>query len=213
MREMTLEYWGVDLETSGVDLNKHVPIQVGIVAPNGEKFTSGIGGWQFDKEPSYNAPFGVVGYPIWDVEAQRVHGLEMEVINASPYNFQVAKAAAQFVSRESDVGWNAQRLMVGWNIASFDMQFINKHMPELGKQFSYRSVDLNALCFAITNQSGHLTYNKLRQHVDEVVLEELGYENKHDALWDAEAALAAFDYLSSLTDPDMTIYPDGSRYT
>lgn len=190
------EFWGLDLETSGTNPNLHAPIQVGLVAPTGKMFVSNIGGWKFRSAEEYY--FQQIT-PIWDEDAAAIHGITQDELIAAPYSFQIASSAASFVREQSKVD-KTNRIMVGWNVASFDLDFLRHHMVRLADVFAYRTVDLNALCFTISHQSEKHTFDTLKTQAMEAAVEAIGYEDRHDALWDAQAALVSFQYLSDITN-------------
>lgn len=192
------EFWGLDLETSGTTHERHVPIQLGLAAPNGEVFTSLIGGWRWmdDLEPGEPHVMGDDTW-LWDLRAYEVHGIEQEALLAAPSPYQVSAEAVKFIEEHSNV-WHGQRKVVGWNVASFDMPFVRKHLPAVSRLLSYQSADLNAICFAISEAHG-ISFKTLKGDSKDwarLQLEER-YEEAlwHDAGYDAIAGLHSFDYL------------------
>jgi len=194
------EFWGVDLETSGTSHERHVPIQLGIGAPNGDYASWLINGWQWADDCD-----GIVGETcwLWDLRAAEIHGLTKEQIDrhgSSPYD--VTLQAVEFIERNSKA-WHGERKVVGWNVGSFDMPYLRKHMYGVARKLSYQSADLNAVTFAISEAQG-ISSKHLKRQAQEAgaagayALTGLGVdEGLHDAGWDAVAALGAWDYLKS----------------
>lgn len=185
------EFWGLDLETSGTTHERHVPIQLGIAAPNGALFSSLIGGWKWDgQEPG-------VDHWLWDLRAQEVHGIEREQLEVAPLPHEVSAQAVSFIEEHSEA-WHGQRKLVGWNVASFDVPFVRKHLYAVSRVLSYQSADLNAVTFAISAAQG-ISYKTLKrrskEYAAELCAETFPEEMWHDAGYDALAALHSWDYL------------------
>lgn len=76
---------------------------------------------------------------------------------------------------------------VGWNVGSFDFQFVKHHQPEIFRRLHYQTCDLNALCFG----TGHS--KEYKKAVKRLAVSVLGDDYKaHDAGWDAAEAIASF---------------------
>ena len=190
------EFWGLDFETSGTTHEHHVPIQIGIASPRGRVYSSLIGGWQWgDTDWDTGRPYGHQ----WDERAYEVHGIERERLEDAPKPNLVAAEAISFIEQHSEA-WHGERKLVGWNVASFDMPFLRKHLNGVGRVLSYQSADLNAVCFAISEAHG-TSYKALKRASKEYAAEQLRDEWPeelwHDAGYDAAAALHSWHYLTS----------------
>lgn len=76
------------------------------------------------------------------------------------------------------------------------LQFITRWMPNLNRLLSYRSVDLNALVYAKagTNEGAYMGWKKeAKRYADDRVG---GDKLRHNALYDAKAALFEFEFLA-----------------
>ena len=93
---------------------------------------------------------------------------------------------------------NGNRKLVGWNVGSFDVPFVRKHLPGVASVLSYQSADLNAACFIISEAQG-ISYKGLKarakEYAAEMALKDGLDEAWHDAGYDALASLYAWEYL------------------
>lgn len=185
------EYWGLDLETSGTTHEDHVPIQLGLTSPTGETWTWLIGGWDWADEQH-----GGAGW-LWDEESALVHNISKTSLAAAYWAEDVDLLAKQCVIDNSNT-WKGQRKPVGWNVGSFDMPFVRKHLPTLASQLSYQSTDLNAAAFLIADAQSEsvVTIKAEAKNYAEALMTMRGWEPSwHDAGYDSAAALLSWDYL------------------
>jgi len=193
------QFWGLDFETSGTSHERHVPIQLGIAAPDGSLYSSLIGGWAWADEMDLGYPVPGENCWLWDLRAYEVHGIDRERLETAPDTAQVAASALDFVEGYRPEVWHGQRKLVGWNVASFDVPFLRKHFSGLARKLSYQSVDLNAVCFAISRAHG-ISFTEVKARSKEYAAEQMADlfpdEMWHDAGYDALAALHSFDYLT-----------------
>ena len=171
---------GLDFECSGSSHDKHVPIQLGLVAENA-CYKSNIGGWDWNKHE-------------WDGAAYNVHHISKADLKDDPPVSIVDGDMAYWL-------WNVTRgyqrmnvVPVGWNVGSYDMPYITKWMPLLRSLLSYRSVDLNALVFMLDGHSGK-SWKDWKRAAKQYANEFIDETTRHDALTDAKAALFEFGFL------------------
>jgi len=181
-----IEFWGVDLETSGTTTS-HVPIQLEICSPSGETRSWLIKGWAWDVWE-------------WDEDAAEVHGITKERIeDEGKYAYDVADEAARFTNAYSGT-YYARRKPTGWNVAAFDMPYMNRHLSTFAKSLSYQGVDLAAVTFAMgaafgTDPQGVKEDAKAHAKAE---LTRLGVTTAaHDAGYDAAEAVLVWQYLTS----------------
>jgi DNA polymerase III epsilon subunit-like protein len=187
---MAIRYIGLDFETSGTDpWGDAVPIQIGIATwasssdrPFDTHFEALIGKWVWGVDAT------------WDEESFAIHGITQDELAKARFVWQVdILAAASLI--EAGLGSRMWNVMVGWNVAGFDRQFITRWMPNLNRLFSYRTVDLNALVFARAG-TDEQAYKKLKEASKVYAAERMGgITDWHDALYDAQAALHSFEFL------------------
>ena len=84
--------------------------------------------------------------------------------------------------------------MVGFNVAGFDMPYVKQYMPTLMSLFTRRSVDLNAVCYSMS-EYGKASYDRIKRDAKRHAAEQIGGDSWHNAEFDALAALYAFKYL------------------
>ena len=216
MRDDKLRFIGLDLETSGTSHKRSAPIEVGIALDTGQVYESLIGGWHWLSE----------GYPdrMLDMEAERregmrfyewtdgayqIHGIERDEVDAAPHKTDIDGEATAWLKRNLPGQEPKGIIAVGWNVAAFDFPFVRQHLPRLSESMSYRSVDLNAIVFAIT-QAGLIgpggepwDYYGLKSHAKGMAAEAVrdqGYSDEawHEAGYDALAGLYAFFILQEV---------------
>lgn len=195
-----MNYIGLDFETSGLQPALHVPIQIGI--SDGEhNFSSLIGGWNWRHQP-WTDDFEGRPMAVWSYDSEDVHHIQIDDLLFAPSVELVDGFAAKWVSEH--FGDNPRKnIAVGWNVASFDFQFLRKWMPETAKLFSYRSVDLNALVFGLVEAPGsEWSYDALKAHANDRAEHMLYYDHGlapafHNAGYDARAAVAGFEVLTN----------------
>lgn len=198
------EFWGLDLETSGTSHERHVPIQLGLTAPNLETASWYINGWHWSEDCTYaDHPVeacepGVDSW-LWDQRAFEVHGITKEKLEAEGQSiYEVTVEAIKFIEEHSEV-WHGQRKLVGWNVGSFDVPFVRRHLPGVARVLSYQSADLNAITFAIAEAQGtsysQLQYDAKTYAFDKAAHAEGVTKAWHDAGFDALCSLHAFNYL------------------
>lgn len=183
-----VEYWGCDLETSGLDPATAVPIQIGLYKATSQVgFSTFVGGWDWREHE-------------WSADSYNVHGIKQRGLKSAPDATFAQKLAVGHIGRHSDVA-SRHRIAVGWNVAGFDMWFIDRHLPELRSQLSYRTVDLNAVCFALSDAL-HVSSKAMKRSAKtyaEQRLEEQGFRPQwHSALYDARAATLSYEYLVNM---------------
>jgi DNA polymerase III epsilon subunit-like protein len=193
-RDSSAEFWGLDLETSGTTHERHAPIQLGLSAPTGEVKSWLINAWAWDGKVAGEDHW------LWDERAFEVHGITKERLQEEGSSIpRVTLEAVSFIEAHSDV-WHGSRKLVGWNVGSFDVPFVRKHLPGVASVLSYQSADLNAVCFAIS-EAQQLSYSDLKAEAKAYAAEkcfDAGLkESWHDAGYDALASLYAWDYLVS----------------
>lgn len=184
---------GLDFESSGANpWGESAPIQIGmnVWASSTEKpfdssFRSFIGGWDFRNEWE------------WNEEAFGVHGIPQDRLEKAPRIHEVDVRAATWMY-DNDMGtrrmWN---VIVGWNVGGFDRQFVTRHMPNLNRLLSYRTLDLNAVVFSLAGGS-ELKFKKIKGAAKEYADNRIGECMRHDALTDARAALYEYEFLQDL---------------
>lgn len=169
---------GLDLETTGSDIDAGaVPIQLGVAY--GDEYAS----WYVNPRQCDNKY-------VWSDEAEKVHGISRDDAEKNGEHPLVVSARAVVWLAERDVlrGARMDRWPLGWNVGSFDMPFVRRYMPPLADWFSYRSMDLNAVCEFATVAHGEQfsTLKKKAKQAAELADARAAW---HDAGFDALAAL------------------------
>lgn len=147
MEEEHVVYVGLDIETTGLDVNRHGILQLGIYG--------GDSIWSVSQDVLCH---GVE----WDAEAEAVHGIsESTAVRYFP---------SADMADENTVFWLSEAIAkkfpdhaekkvvlypVGFNVTAFDMPFVRKFLPGTASLFHpYRGVDLNSVIMAYSEQRG-----------------------------------------------------------
>jgi DNA polymerase III epsilon subunit-like protein len=169
---------GLDIETTGTNYNAgHRLIQIGIAFKDGTKLKE-------DVQP--------VGKLTIDPEALDVNGFTLQRIAKARRSDEVDRRLSEQLA---DLGWTEGSLTpVGWNVGDFDLGFIRHELPLTAEFFSYRVVDLTGIAILHELRTGQ-NFRKLKARLAEEAVEILGRDERHDALYDAEAALLVLNSL------------------
>lgn len=179
---MTYMYVGLDgeMSSSELDLGGRL-LQIGLALPNGASYSAMIN----------------PGEMLWDEEAVAVPGISRSDLPSYVNSEEVDKSAYAFLRIQgARPNRRAKTVPVGWNVGAFDMPFVRKTLPMTYSLFSRRTVDLNALCFVLDGKD-NLNFESWKKRSKEYAIEKIGYENAHDAGWDAKMSLYCFEYLSN----------------
>lgn len=172
-------FLGLDVETTGTDARRHGLVQVGAYSEEENLlFVS-------DVNP---------GYVDADPEAMKIHGLSFERIQSAPSTREVDERLARWLKERCP---NPARLhAVGFNVASFDLVFLRKFLPRSWSRLSYRTLDLNALLFALRLSGQSLDKQAVKCEAQRRVARRVpGAPRWHDAGYDAMAATFVLDIL------------------
>jgi len=181
-----VKYIGLDFETSGTDpWGDAVPIQIGIASHSLDAdYDSLIGGWDWNEIT-------------WSEESEKIHGITKDRLASADPVWKVDILAAARLIEYGDLRSRMFNVAVGWNVAGFDRQFVTRWMPNLNRLLSYRTVDLNALVFALVQSERE--YADVKRASKEYAAEKISDGGDwHDAYFDAIAALYSFEYLRGL---------------
>lgn len=180
-----MTYIGIDIETTGLNpAQGHRLIQIGLY----------MGGQMAFKIVKDVLPIGSMTI---DQSALNVNGFNLARIGAGTPNDEIDydlynQLHGIYKFNEGDI------IAVGWNVGSFDMDFIKKEMPKFATLFSHRCCDLSGAAMLISDALGWGNWRDLKAHVQSEVEKEMagGAPSKwHDAGWDAEAAYKAMPIL------------------
>jgi len=184
---MSYLYLGLDGEMSSSELSEGGKlIQIGISTAEGvnRSYTMNPGECQ------------------WTEQAAAVHGLSLEflqscpspaVIDADLYKFLIALGA--------DTKRRGKTIPVGFNVGAFDMPFVKDSLPKSFSLFSRRTVDLNALCFALDYKEDNgmpMKAETWKKRAKAYAIEKIGTENQHDAGWDSLMHIYCYEFLRKI---------------
>lgn len=179
---MSFLYVGLDGEMSSSDLDRGGRLlQIGLALTNGASYSAMIN----------------PGEMLWDEEAVAVPGISRSDLPSDVNSNEVDMNAYGFmISQGTNPKRRTKTVPVGWNVGAFDMPFVRETLPMTYSLFSRRTVDLNALCFALDGAK-NLNFESWKKRSKEYAIEKIGYEDAHDAGWDAKMSLHCFEYLSN----------------
>lgn len=189
LAECEMRFFGVDVETSAIDLEDEAAlIQIGIATR----------GTVNADDMAFTGSYVNPGDMYWDEESAAVHKISRETVNEAPEPAAVDEQMKRWLidagAHESARG---QNIPVGWNVSGFDMPFIRRYLPYTYWMFSRRTVDLNALCFALDGKFDK-NWEQWKGSAKDYATEKFIVNNEfrpHDARWDAVTSLLAFEYL------------------
>lgn len=173
---MNNEIISLDLETSGVDIEKGVTIlSIGMV-----HLATGA---EFYREAKHDLL-------VVEPRASRVHQLDMNSLDIGEKETlaSIDLLARLWLGDVTKVEKQHRLISLGWNVAGFDMPFVRKFLPKTASQFSYRSIDLNAVLFAEDVVRGRALLETKRMYK-----KLFPNANAHNALADAKAAAHVFE--------------------
>jgi oligoribonuclease (3'-5' exoribonuclease) len=159
---------GLDIETTGLDPDRHGTIQIGISFGTCETFSRDLNPGDCEVDSS----------------ALDVNNFTIERITNAPTSELVDEALSNmFIQR----GYTKGSLTpVGWNVGGFDIPFIKNDLPLTSNFFSHRVFDLTGICMLSAGDG----WRQHKNYWHEKVAEILGGESQwHDAGYDAKAAL------------------------
>lgn len=186
---------GLDFETSAGDTKILAPIQIGITYQD-QDYEAIIGNWKFDDSQAVR----------WSEGAAKIHNIPRDVCEGLDpaqklFNVDVYSSAWLLPLVESTPRMN--RVLVGWNVGSFDRRIVADWFPVLNQVLSYRTLDLNTVCY-FTADLLNGSYEAIKKTVKAKAAEALGEEKWHDALFDAKAGLLTYQYLLEMADLDVS---------
>jgi hypothetical protein len=181
---------GVDGEMTGTELKEnHKLCQIGIAFSHHITFESDIG-------------WGPSAY-VADPKALEVNKFTINRIETGANQIIVDKLLQAFLIGNGGSLEKRILIPVGFNVGRFDMPFIEDALPKSAALFSRRSIDLNAICFAmhktIYAHGGYPKWSgwkKLAKTYGKNKIEELQIKgSEHNALYDAILAIFCLEFL------------------
>ena len=165
----------LDLETSGINPEKHSILSIGMVV-------------SYKKLDDYQSFYREIKYDELTImpKSMEINGIDLINQDGRISISNADDAAMNFLSKHYKQ--NIPIMPIGLNIGWFDLQFISRQMPKLANRLGYRSVDLNSILYMLAEKhsrdfkaykkeqsdKAHETMHKLALGVD-----------KHNALYDA----------------------------
>ena len=142
---MSNRFFGVDGEmTTGDQETGGRLIQIGITADVDSQ------GNPLEGSVAYSAFFNPGCDFAWSDRAEAVHGFtKSQVKSARPASEVDDELVEWLLANGADPSYRGNIIPVGFNIGAFDMPHIKQVLPKTYARFSRRTVDLNALAYAL----------------------------------------------------------------
>jgi len=135
----------------------------------------------------------------WSERAFEVHGITLESLQSAPLPDEVDSQVYDWlIAIGADTNNRGKTIPVGFNVGAFDMPFVKDSLPKTYSLFSRRTVDLNALCFALDYKEENgmpVKAETWKKKAKDYAIEKIGMENQHDAGWDSLMHIYCFEYL------------------
>jgi len=172
---------GLDIETSSSDINYGEILQLGVSYKINEEYYTNEYNLFFDKSIWHDKN--------WSKESENVHKITKKSLTKNKETYDSVQRKIINLLNNS-FGEESIIVPVGFNVGSFDLQFIKSKMPILYSRLSYRVIDLNSLFLykSLSNYDyNEFIENKKNTKLD--IIESLSENNEHNASYDAKLAL------------------------
>jgi hypothetical protein len=138
----------------------------------------------------------------WSERAFEVHGITLESLQSATLPDEVDSQVYDWlIAIGADTNNRGKTIPVGFNVGAFDMPFVKDSLPKTYSLFSRRTVDLNALCFALDYSIDNgmpMRAETWKKRAKAYAIEKIGMENQHDAGWDSLMHIYCFEYLKGV---------------
>lgn len=172
---------GLDIETSNSDINYGEILQLGVAYKINEEYHTNEYNLFFDKSIWHDKN--------WSKESENVHKITKKSLTKNKETYDSVQSKIINLLNNT-FGEESIIVPVGFNVGSFDLQFIKSKMPILYSRLSYRVIDLNSLFLykSLSNYDyNEFIENKKNAKLD--IIESLSEKNEHNASYDAKLAL------------------------
>jgi len=180
---------GLDIETSSSDLNYGEILQIGVSYKINEEYYTTEYNIFFDKS--------IWNDKNWSQESQEVHKITKKSLTKNKETYDsVERKIIKLLNKT--FGEGSIIIPVGFNVGSFDLQFIKSKMPILYSRLSYRVIDLNSIFLYKSLKNcdfNEFIENKKYAKLD--IINSLSENNEHNASYDAKFALLILEKINS----------------
>lgn len=189
---MSIRFIGLDGEMTSSELaNGGALIQLGLAVFDDE---GALKSFSVDINPYFDGRF-----VDWNFTSAAVHGIsKAQVESFNPPWMADSMIADWLISIGAKTNKRMNTVPVGFNVGAFDMPFVQDMLPKTFAYLSRRTVDLNALLFVLDGKVDGgmpVKFETWKKRAKDYAIEKIGYENQHDAGWDAIMHLYAYKYL------------------
>lgn len=194
-----INYIGLDIETSGIDLDSSL-LSIGVVDCDDL--------YDIEKMLYYEVLHKKL---VCTPESFRVHKLDLKQMDTeSPFRLELHDIDNLIFRHFCNYyGFNCRIAPAGFNVGTFDMAFVKKYLPTTAKMIGYRSCDLNSVLFTRIETDNKFSKKKkaFKKEATEIFTEkvlptlQLKYHDvdmsAHNALFDAWVAAFIKNKLNS----------------
>lgn len=189
-----IQYVGLDGEMTGTFAEGGKLCQIGVAFSPDDIFCKDVG---WDRGTFYCEP-----------KAMSIHGLSEDYIaEEADYKTKVDGVLSHYLECHGATNETRSLIPIGWNVARWDMPFIEDALPLSNEYFSRRTIDLNAVVYfmdgKIPYEGSYPTYKGWKRmsktYAEETLQKEYEVEPAwHNAGFDAAAALLSYRFLQDV---------------
>jgi len=187
-------YIGLDFETTGLDVSKDEPIQIGIIEVDSAGKIIGEYKSLIKPDKKTDELKHIVGF---------ITGLSIAELETAPTRETVNKEIEQFFGENT--------IIIGHNIG-FDIDFLNKYFPTLTH---YKQIDTMQLAQTVVHYAQSYALEILIENLQNEKLftaifndEQHGEEKSHDAFFDTKNSIKLFLYFIQYVHQLIQSYPN-----
>lgn len=183
---------GLDFETTGVDTDTLLPIQVGVACVH-----DSLPGGTLCHEWDVKWPLNHKNVPYIEDGALEVNGFTYDRIfrHGTMYPEVVTELLWWVGGLVSMLPDNVELIPVGWNVGGFDMRIMKVFFPNAKAYFSHRTREINTGVALLEKASG-IPYSEAKTRIkvlgEALAREHLPEGQAHTALFDALASIYAW---------------------
>lgn len=180
---------GLDIETSSSDLNYGEILQLGVAYKINEEYYTTEYNLFFDKSIWHDKN--------WSKESENVHKITKKSLTKNKDTYDSVQS--KIINLLNNIfGERSIIIPVGFNVGSFDLQFIKSKMPILYSRLSYRVIDLNSLfLFKSLNSFDFNEFIEIKNNAKLDIAKNLSEKKEHNASYDAKLALLILEKIKS----------------
>lgn len=180
---------GLDIETSSSDLSYGEILQLGVAYKINDEYYTTEYNLFFDKSIWHDKN--------WSKESENVHKITKKSLTKNKDTYDSVQSKIINLLNKT-FGERSIIIPVGFNVGSFDLQFIKSKMPILYSRLSYRVIDLNSLfLYKSLNSFDFNEFIEIKNNAKLDIAKNLSEKKEHNASYDAKLALLILEKIKS----------------